>query len=61
MNELLKKLPEEKFFQTHRSFYIQLEKISSIDLEESVAIINEKQIPLSKRNRDALIKKLDWI
>ena len=61
MNDLAKKLPTELFFQTHRSFLVNLKKIQSVDLQDSVVVLPKGHIPLSKRNREVLLKKLDWI
>lgn len=36
-----------------------LEKVDSIDLQDSVIIIGEKQVPLSKRNRAVVLEKLN--
>ncbi len=61
MLELSKRLPEDLFLQTHRSFMINMEKVDSVDLQDSVIIIGEKQVPLSKRNRAMVLEKLNWI
>lgn len=61
MLELSKRLPEDLFLQTHRSFMINMEKVDSLDLQDSVIIIGEKQVPLSKRNRAMVLEKLNWI
>lgn len=61
MSNLMKRLPQELFFQTHRSFLVNLKKVSSVDLQESVVMLGKKQVALSKRNREALEKKLNWI
>lgn len=61
MTELLKRLPENIFMQTHRGFIVNSQKVESVDLEDSVVIIGEKQVPVSKRNREILLKKLNWI
>lgn len=51
MTELTKRLPEDLFLQTHRSFLVNTEKVESVDLQESVIIFGKKQVPMSKRNR----------
>lgn len=61
MLELSKRLPEDLFLQTHRSFMINMEKVDSVDLKDSVIIIGEKHVPLSKRNRTMILEKLNWI
>ena len=59
--ELLKRLPESLFIQTHRSFWVNIKKVDSIDLKDSVVHLGNKQTPLSKRNRELVVKKLNWI
>ena len=61
MAELSKRLPEELFLQTHRSFLVNMEKVDSVDLEESMIVLGEKQVPMSKRNKEVVLKKLNWI
>ncbi len=61
MLELSKRLPKDSFLQTHRSFMINIGKVDSVDLQDSVIIIGEKQVPLSKRNRAVVLEKLNWI
>ena len=61
MTKLSQRLPKNQFVQTHRSFLINIKKVSSVDLEESFVILGAKQVPLSKRNREGFLKQLDWI
>lgn len=61
MADLSKRLPADLFLQTHRSFIVNIQKVESVNLQESVIILGEKQVPLSKRNREELLKKLDWV
>lgn len=61
MTELTKRLPNDLFLQTHRSFLVNMEKVESVDLQESLLILGKKQVPISKRNREIVLKKLDWI
>lgn len=61
LSKLVLRLPEELFAQTHRSFFINIKKVQSIDLEESLISLGEKSVPLSKRNREEFLKRLNWI
>lgn len=61
MLELSKRLPKDTFLQTHRGFIINMEKVDSVDLKDSVIIIGDKHVPLSKRNRTMVLEKLNWI
>ena len=61
MTDLASRLVTASFLQTHRSFLVNLKKIQSVDLQDSVVVVEGKHIPVSKRNREILLKKLDWI
>ncbi len=61
MKELSNRLPNELFMQTHRSCIVNLKKIQSVNLEENVILFENHQAPLSKRNKDLLLQKLNWI
>ncbi|MFK7937333.1 MAG: LytR/AlgR family response regulator transcription factor [Saprospiraceae bacterium] len=59
--ELLKKMPLNLFVQTHRSFWVNLKRVDAVDLQDSVLNLGKKHVPLSKRNREMVLKKLDWV
>lgn len=59
--ELKQRLSAVVFFQTHRSFLVNLKKITSVDLQDSVVFLNEHQVPISKRRREAFMKQVDWL
>lgn len=61
MSELAARLPPNQFIQTHRSYLVNKQKIKSVDLQDSVILIENYQVPLSTRNREKLLKELDWI
>ncbi len=61
MKELSNRLPKFFFIQTHRSCIVNIQKIQSVNLEESVIVFENTQAPLSKRNKEILLQKLNWI
>ena len=61
LQELIDMLPPAVFMQTHRGYLFNANKILSIDLQDSLVLLKNHQIPLSKRHREALLKKLNWI
>ncbi|MBK6948903.1 MAG: response regulator [Haliscomenobacter sp.] len=61
LKELAAMLPADQFRPTHRSFVVNTRKIQTIDLQENLVQIQEHQIPLSKRQKEDFLKKLDWI
>lgn len=53
------KLPAEFFFQTHRSYLVNLSSIKSIcDSYQCVKLQNNKKIPLSKYRKKAFVEKI---
>ena len=61
INELAARLPPKQFIQTHRSYLVNKQKIKSVDLQDSVILIDNYQVPVSTRNKEKLLKELDWI
>lgn len=56
LKKLKQKLPDEIFFQVHRSYIVNLKKI--VDIEESTIVIDRDVIPISKSKRNELKEKL---
>lgn len=56
LKELLGLLPEAGFAQTHRSFVVNMNKISSV--EEDTVWLSDKSLPISKRMKAAFLKRL---
>ncbi len=61
LQRLRERLGVDKFVQTHRSFVVNLEKVSSVDLEDMVVHLGTFQVALSKRNREDFLRILEKI
>lgn len=61
LTELSERLPKDSFIQTHRSFLVNLNKVDSVDLQDNTLLLGKKHAPLSKRNKEEVLKKLNWI
>jgi len=61
LKEMLDRLPEKRFIQTHRSFVVNINKIKAINLEEGVIILDNMHIPISRREKESVLKKINWI
>ncbi len=61
LKEFHLKLDQKQFIQTHRQFVVNTKKIKSIDLENSIIIMESMHIPLSRRERENILKELDWL
>jgi DNA-binding LytR/AlgR family response regulator len=59
MKDIEAKLPPLIFTRIHRSFIVQLEKISA--LEENACIIDGSRIPIGKSYREGLMNRLNLI
>ena len=59
MKSMENKLPESKFFRVHRSFIVNLEKISEI--EENTLSVNKHLIPIGRSYKNDLIRQLNLI
>ena len=59
MKRVEDRLNDYNFAKVHRSFVINLAKI--IDIEESNLLIDNKVIPISRANKEALIKRLNLL
>lgn len=53
------KLPQDLFLKVHRSFIINVKKI--IDIEDNSVLINKDVIPVSRSNKQELIKRLNLL
>ncbi len=61
LQELIQRLPSGLFVQTHRSYVLNLSLVSSVDSQESVVYLGEVHVPLSRRNKDEFLSKLEQI
>lgn len=61
LQELSGMLSKTSFIQVHRSYLLNANKLKNIDLQDNFIQVYQYQIPLSKRHREQLLKKLNWI
>jgi len=61
LQDLANRLPANLFIQTHRSFMVNMEKVSSLDLTESILYVGEKSLPLGKTYRDQVMGRLNFL
>lgn len=59
IKKIKEKLPPELFVQVHRSYIINIKKI--IDIEDNSVLIDKTVIPVSRSNRDELMKRLNLL
>ncbi|WP_420386829.1 LytR/AlgR family response regulator transcription factor [Roseivirga sp.] len=59
MKRVEDRLTDHNFVKVHRSYVINLSKI--VDIEESNLLIENKVIPISRSNKEALIKRLNLL
>lgn len=59
MKSLLSKLPKKDFYRVHRSFIIRKDKIKII--EDSLIIMGDKSIPISRSVKQEFFNSLDFL
>ena len=58
LGDLELKLPESRFARTHRSNIIHLKWLQSVDLQDMMVLVKDKNVPLSKGFRDQILRRL---
>lgn len=58
MEEMLEQYP---FLRVHRSYVVNLKSISSVEPNDNIIHLGDKQIPYSRSNRDALLEQIRMI
>ncbi len=61
MKDIQKKMPEDKFIRVHRSYIINLNKISEIESPNLILEGNKKIIPIGGSFKDGLLSKINLI
>lgn len=56
LKKIENKLPKDSFFKVHRSFIINTKKI--VDIEDNSVLIGKDVIPISRRNKSELMKRV---
>lgn len=59
IKKIMEKLPADMFVQVHRSYIINIKKI--VDIEDNSILIEKNVIPISRANRDELMKRLNLL
>ncbi|QNL22678.1 response regulator [Hyphobacterium sp. CCMP332] len=59
MKNIENKLSSRNFVKVHRSFIVNLDKI--VDIEDTNLLINDKIIPISRSNKNALMDRINLI
>lgn len=54
-------LPADRFVRIHRSFVVNLQKIDSISEHHEYVVIQDNRIPISRRSRDDVAKRLKLV
>lgn len=61
LNQVLQKLPLDQFIKCHRSFVVNLKKIKSMDLEDDYLILEARKVPFSRRQKNHILERLNYI
>lgn len=60
LTELSKRLPSNRFLLTHRSYLVNREKISTVNLKEGTVLVGGTSVPLSRRNKAMVLKTINY-
>ncbi len=61
LKEMHQKLDPEIFIQVHRSYVVNINKVESIDLDEHVIYLEKMGVPLSRREKEQVIQRLNLL
>jgi DNA-binding LytR/AlgR family response regulator len=61
LQDLISKFSNHQFVQTHRSFVLNLQLVTSVDLFEHMIYLDKYHVPLSRRNKDTFLEQLEMI
>ena len=61
LREFEENLPPENFMRTHRSFLVNLPKIDALIDNQETIVFGKKTVPISRRFKEAVIKRLPVI
>jgi DNA-binding LytR/AlgR family response regulator len=58
LRETVLKLPQNKFIRIHKSFVVNLDKVSSVDVGNDIALIAGEEIPIGRNFKKAFMEKM---
>ena len=61
MKDMIAKLPSTRFVQCHRSYIVNVDRVKSVDLEDDCLIMEERKVPLSRREKDNILGRLNLL
>lgn len=61
LKDMMERLPKDIFLQCHRRYVINISKVKSINLEEDLIIMEERSVPVSRREKDKILSKINFI
>jgi len=61
LNNLMHKLPSNEFVRIHQSYIISFDKVDKINVQDETISIGEKNLPLGKTYKSALMKRINRI
>ena len=61
LSQMEKMLQSYSFLRIHRSYLVNLKRITSIDPTVNVVHLNEQKIPYSRSNKEALLEQINMI
>jgi len=61
ISKIIENLNDSQFFQIHRSYIVNLDKIKSVNVKKNWVEINEQQLPISRINKKLFLQKINMV
>jgi len=61
LKDMMDRMPKDQFLQCHRRYVINITKVKSINVEEDMIIMEERSVPMSRREKDKILGKMNFI
>ncbi|MCB0522578.1 MAG: response regulator transcription factor [Lewinellaceae bacterium] len=58
LRETVLKLPQDRFVRVHKSFVVNLDKVSSVDIGNDIAIVAGEEIPIGRNFKKAFSNRM---
>ena len=61
LKNMMDRIPGDLFLQCHRRFVVNITKVKSINVEEDMIIMEERSVPMSRREKEKILGKMNFI
>ncbi len=61
LKDMMDRIPKDLFLQCHRRYVINISKVKSINVDEDLIIMEERSVPMSRREKDKILGRMNFI